>query len=134
MLFRSAFTESNAVSVNITTGTYTLAETASNVYKNLNYTGFSGTIGNSVRTVYGNFTMSTTATLTAGTNATTFGATSGTQQVTTNGVTLDYPITQNGVGGTVRLQDNLTLGITRTFTLTNGSLDVNGKTLSTGIF
>lgn len=73
-------------------------------------------------------------TLTAGTGTTTFVATSGTQLVTTNGKTIDNPITQNGVGGTVQLQDNLTMGATRTFTLTNGAFNVNGKVFTTGIF
>jgi hypothetical protein len=50
--------------------------------------------------------------------------------------TLNFSITQNGVGGTVQLQDNLTMGSTRSFTLTNGALDLsNGnRTLSTGFF
>jgi hypothetical protein len=75
-------------------------------------------------------------TVAAGTSATTFLATSGTQQITTNGKTLDFPISQNGAGGTVQLQDNLTMGSTRTFTLATGTLDLsNGnRTLSTGVF
>jgi hypothetical protein len=44
----------------------------------------------------------------------------------TNGITLDSP------GGTLVLQDNLTLGTDRTFTLTRGTLDLNGKVLSCG--
>jgi hypothetical protein len=75
-------------------------------------------------------------TLTAGTSATTFAATSGTQQITTNGKTLDFPITQNSPGATVQLQDNLTMGSTRTFTLTAGTLDLSSgnRTLSAGFF
>jgi hypothetical protein len=71
-------------------------------------------------------------TLTAGTNATTFAATSSTQQITTNGKTLDFPLTQNSAGTTLQLQDNLTMGATRGFTLTAGTLDLNNQTLSTG--
>jgi hypothetical protein len=76
-------------------------------------------------------------TCTGGTSTTTFAATSGTQQVTTNGnTTIDFPITVNAVGATVQLQDNLTIGSTRTFTLTNGTLDLSSgnRTLSTGLF
>jgi hypothetical protein len=43
-------------------------------------------------------------------------------------------MTFNGVGGTWQLQDALTMGATRTLTLTNGTLDLNGKTLTTGLF
>jgi hypothetical protein len=71
-------------------------------------------------------------TVDSGTLETTFAATTGTQQITTNGKTLDFPIAQNGVGGTVQLQDNLTMGATRAFTLTNGTLDLNDKVLTTG--
>jgi hypothetical protein len=124
-------TESNSVSFNISTGTDIVSVTS--VVKNLNFTGFSGTFGNIARTIYGNLTISSGMTLTAGTAITTFGATSGTQQVTSNGKTLDFPITMSGTS-TVQLQDNLTMGSTRTFTLTSGTLDLNNKTLSTGLF
>lgn len=101
---------------------------------NLNFTGFAGTLGNGARTIYGNLTISSGMTCTAGTLATTFAATSGTQQITTNGKTLDFPLTFNGVGGSWQLVDNLTTGSTRTVTLTNGTLDLNNNTLSCGLF
>jgi fibronectin-binding autotransporter adhesin len=128
-------TESQALNFNFINGTYTLND-ASSVYGSLNYTGFAGTITNTGRTIFGNYTLSAGMTITAGNSSTTFGATSGAQQITTNGQTLDFPITQNGVGGTVQLQDNLTMGSTRTFTLTNGTLDLSSgnRTLSCGVF
>jgi hypothetical protein len=102
---------------------------------NLNFTGFSGTLVNSTRFIYGNLTVSTGMTLTAGGNTTNFNATSGTQQITSNGKTLDFPITKDGAG-TVQLQDNLTMGSTRIFTLTSGMLDLSSgnRTLSAGAF
>lgn len=118
--------------VNVTAGTDTVVYT--NFCKDLNFTGFSGTLSNSSRTIYGNLTVSSGMTLVAGTQATTFSATSGTQDVTTNGKTLDFPITINGAGGTVRLQDGLTLGATRSLTLTNGTLNLNGLSLLTDSF
>ncbi len=129
-------TEFNCVSFNITAGTDTIVLSSSNAIKNIDFTGFAGTRTNTSATIFGNCTFSTGMTLTAGANALTFAATSGTQQITTNGKTLDFPITQNGVGGTVQLQDNLTMGSTRTFTLTNGALDLSSgnRTLSTGVF
>jgi hypothetical protein len=97
-------------------------------------TGFTGTVaGTGTLAVSANAIYGAGATFT-NTGAWTFNATSGTQQITTNGKTLDNPITQNGVGATVQLQDNLTMGSTRTYTLTNGTLDLNNQTLSAGIF
>lgn len=132
----SGLTEANAISFNISAGSDTVTSGAgSYLFKNLNFTGFSGTLSNLTRGIFGNLTLSSGMTLAAGANATTFLATSGTQLITTNSnTTIDFPITQDGVGGTVHLQDNLTIGPTRTYTLTNGSLDLNDKTLSCGLF
>jgi hypothetical protein len=129
----SQLTEANAISFNISAGSDIV--NFSNA-KNVDFTGFSGSVGNSTRAIYGNLICSTGMTWTAGTLATTFAATSGTQQITTNGKTLDFSLTQNGIGGTVQLQDNLTMGSTRTYTLTNGALDLSSgnRTLSTGRF
>lgn len=123
--------ESSTINVNVLAGTGTVTLTGS--VKNLDFTGFAGTLSNGARTIYGNLIVSSGMTCTAGTSATTFAATSGTQQITTNGVALDFPLTFNGVGGTFQLQDNCTVGSTRTVTLTNGTLDLNSKTLSCGI-
>jgi hypothetical protein len=127
-------TESNAVNVNVTNGTdnVNFTNATSTAYKNINFTGFSGTFNNVVLPIYGNLIFSSAMTIASGANSTRFFATSGTQQVTTNGQTLDFPINQDGVGGTVQLQDNLTMGSTRTFTLTNGALDLNDKVLTAG--
>ena len=71
-------------------------------------------------------------TLTASGFTLTFAATNGTQQITTNAKTIDFLLTFNGVGGTFQLQDALTMGSTRTATLTNGTLDLNGFTYTVG--
>jgi hypothetical protein len=127
-------TEAQALNFNYTTGTYALTDTAA-VYKNLNLTGFAGTFPNSARTIYGNWTNPASGiTYTAGANAQTFAATSGTQTITSNAVTLDFPFTQNGAGGTTQLAGALTIGATRTFILTAGTLDLNNLTLTTGLF
>jgi hypothetical protein len=101
---------------------------------NLDFTGFAGTMNNTASTLMGNLTVSTGMTLTAGVNNLTFGSTSGTKTVTTNGKTFDFPVIFNSVGGTTQLSDNLTVGSSRTTALTAGTLDLNTKTLSTGIF
>lgn len=126
-----SLSEANAISFNFTAGTYTL--TFSSIAKNVNFTGFAGTFGSSVSlTVYGNFITSSGMTVAAGTSALTFGATSGTQEITTAGKTFDRPITFNGAGGTFKLLDNFTMGSTRLCTHTNGTLNLNGQTLTVG--
>lgn len=131
-----ALSEANSISFNFTGGTYALTflGTSSHTARNVNFTGYAGTwqATSTSNFIYGNLTLSTGMSLTATTNAVTFGATSGTQQITSNGKTIDFPITFNGVGGTFSLQDAMTLGSTRTMTLTNGTLNLNGKTCTVG--
>jgi hypothetical protein len=132
------FTETNALSVNYTTGTYVLNDQPAGnfpAYRNLNLTGFNGTFPNSNRQIYGNFTCPATGgTYTAGTNQQLFSGTSGTQTITTNGRTLEFPITQSGIGATVQLAGALTLGATRAFTFASGTLNLNNNTLTAGTF
>jgi len=130
----SGGTEANALNISITAGsgaiTYGFAD---QVIKNYNFTGFSGSaqIG---ANIYGNVTLSSGMTLSASTTTANFIATSGIQTLTTNGKTIDQPVTQNNPGATLQLQDNLTMGSTRAFTLTAGDLHINNRTLSTGLF
>jgi hypothetical protein len=131
-------TEANAVNINITAGSDIINLSNGTKIKNLNFTGFSGSMTASSTlgiTIFGNLTLSSGMS-----NPTfdgigfTFGATSGTQTITSNGKTLDTPVTFDGIGGTFQLADALTLGSTRTLTLTNGTLDLNDFDLSTGLF
>jgi hypothetical protein len=128
----------NPPNIFVTTGTGAFTLGSGFSFGTVNFTGFSGSLANTGCNIYGNFILSSTMTVTAGTGVLVFAATSGTQQVTTNGVTFDRPITQNGVGGTVQLQDNLTMGSTRAYTLTAGALDLTGNsgnwTLTTWFF
>jgi hypothetical protein len=109
--------------------------TANRTYRTIDFTGFgSGAIAANTRpNIYGDFVLSATMTVTGGTNNWVFAATTA-QTITTNSVTINNPITFNGVGGTWVLQDALTLDSTQTLTLTNGTLDLNDYTLTTGIF
>ena len=102
------------------------------VAKDITFSNFAGTFANTNLNLYGSLVLDSDMTLTAGTFTTTFLATSGTQQITTNGKTLDFPITQNSPSATVQLQENLTMGSTRTFTLTEGTLDLNDNVLTAG--
>jgi hypothetical protein len=132
-----SLSEANSISFNFTGGTYELTFLGSSNYsaRNANFTGFAGTlaqIGITTPIIYGNLTLSTGMTLTSSTRTLVFGATSGTQQITTNAKTIDFPINFNGVGGTFQLQDDLTMGSTRAVALTNGTLDLFGKTFTAG--
>ena len=55
----------------------------------------------------------------------------GSQTITTAGLTLDFPITFNGVGGTWSLQDALTMGSTQPLTITDGTLKLKAGTTNT---
>lgn len=129
-------TEANSISFNFTGGTYALTflGLSSNTAKNVDFTGFAGTWNaiNSSTKVFGNLTLSTGMTLTATSNPLTFAGTSGTQLITSNGKTIDFPITFDGVGGTFQLQDAMTLGSTREVRFANGTVDLNGYTLTSG--
>lgn len=105
-------------------------------FKDVDLTGLTGNnaISNSTRTIYGDIVFDADAVLNAGTNTTTLAGTSGTQDITSNGKTLDFPITQNGAGGTVRLLDALTLGATRTYTLNRGVFNANNFNVTVGAF
>jgi hypothetical protein len=136
----TAVTEANSISFRINGGTGSLVFTGGNVYRDLDFTdgtnptGFAGTLNNSANTIYGNLKVSTGMTKNGGGGIYTFAATSGTKTITMGAVVFDNPFTFNGVGGSWQLQDALTSGATRTTTLTNGTLNLNGYTLTTGLF
>jgi len=126
-----ALSEANSISLNVSAGTDIVALTATGGFKNLVFTGFAGTLTNTAMTIYGNLTLVSGMTLTAGANATTFAATSGTKTITTATKTLDFPIAFSGLGGTFAFQDALTQGSTRAFTITNGTVQLKASATST---
>jgi hypothetical protein len=131
--FISSSTEANSISYEFTAGTYPLAFlSAGQSVRNATFTGYAGTLTTGSATVFGNLTLSTGMSLASGTAALRMGATSGTKTITTSGKTLDFPVTINGAGGTFQLLDNFTLGSTRIFRLTNGTLNLSGRTLIPG--
>jgi hypothetical protein len=135
----TGFTEAQAAGYNVATSGTTgivLSPSATDIvaltgsFNTVNLTGFTGTLSNTTRTIFGDLTVPASGgTFTAGTNITTFAGT-GTETITTNGRTLDFPITFAGVGGTFVLAGALTLGSTRTATLDNGTLNLNDFTLT----
>ena len=128
-------TVTNSVSTNppsfsFTGGSYTLSLPSRAL--NLSFTGFSGTVNNSAISISGNVTASTGMTFGSGANVWTFNG-STTQSITSNGKTLDFPITIS-TSSTVRLLDALTLGATRTLTLTSGTFNANNFNVTVGAF
>ena len=136
----TAVTESNTISFRITAGTGTFTITTSQGVRDLDFTdgvnptGYAGALQGGNVNIYGNLKVSTGMTVVAGTGIFNFNATSGTKTINTAGVTFDRPFTFNGVGGTFQLTSALTSGSTRACTLTNGTLDLNGYTLTAGLF
>jgi hypothetical protein len=130
-------TEANSISFNFTAGTYLLTFLGSGVLnhsaRNVNFTGFSGT-WNSTGTnkIYGGLTLSSAMTLSTGSGVLTFAATSGTQVLTSNGKTINISLNFDGVGGTWQLSDALLMGASGPLTHTNGTINLNGKTLTAG--
>lgn len=111
------------------TGTCTIS-TGNTGAKSINCTGFTGTIAGTVP-----ITVSGSVTLVAGMTYTYTGTLTinATATLTSGGKTLGSTIF-NVPSGTVTLADAMTLGTSNTFTLTSGTLDLAGFTLSTGIF
>jgi hypothetical protein len=129
-----AVSEADSINVLVSAGSDTVTNTTSN-FKDLDFTGFSGTLIAIARTVFGNLTFDAGMTLGSGTGATTFGATSGTRTITTNGTTINFPLTFNGIGGTFAFQDALTQASNRQFTIINGTVKLkNGVTSTVGAF
>jgi hypothetical protein len=123
---------SNPPSFSFTGGTYTLNLPGRAL--NLNFTGFSGLVNNSAVFIHGNLTASTGMTFGSGGNTWTF-AGSSTQSITSNGKTMDFPITISpSFGVTIQLLDALTLGSTRTLTLSGGTFNANNFNVTVGIF
>ena len=90
--------------------------------------------GTGALTVSGNLSFPATNFSSTFTGGVTFNSTTTGKTITTNGNSINGNVTFNGVGGVWQLQDNLTILATRTTTLTNGTLDINSKVLSTGLF
>ena len=89
--------------------------------------------GTTTPTFYGNFTYGSGVTPT-GTGLYTFSNRS-TKTLNSGGITFTQPVLINAPGGGIQLlTNNLTLGTTLTTTLTQGTLDLNNLTLTTGLF
>ena len=125
-------TEGNSIS--LLAGNNTGGTVVTGSVKNITFTAaYAGAFTTGGVIYYGNLILVSTMSTVASASAVTFAATSS-KTITTAGVTLNFPVTFNGVGGTWTLQDALTLGSTRALTLTNGSLALGSYTLTANTF
>lgn len=140
--FNGSWSPSKCISVNVS-GVDGFNLGARGAYKNLNLENFTGSFYgiSGGMTIYGNLTLSAGMTAAYGnvgtfntnTNSFAFSGT-GIQEIRTNGKGIHGNTTFNGVGGTIRLLDNLTLTSTTNLFFNNGTLDLNGFNLTTGLF
>jgi hypothetical protein len=127
----SGGTANNSINFNVTAGSDGFTVTGA---RDLNLTGFTGTLTNSARTVYGNLTLGSGMTANAGTSSTTFSGTSGNQTLVSNGVAIDFPLAITNTGANFILSEALTIGSTRSLTVNSGNLYANGYNITTGTF
>lgn len=121
-----ATAEADTLNFYVKAGTYSLTLIGS--VNTIDFTGFSGTLAAGARTIYGSWVASANMTITGTATAMTFAGTSGTKTITSNGKAFNMPLTFNGAGSTWQFQDAAT--DVYLITLTNGTIDLNGKTLT----
>jgi hypothetical protein len=128
-----------SINLNVTAGSSNIGfGSGQQLFNNLNFTGFTGQIGNAGQSansrfnIYGNLTMGAGMTCIGGNSGHDFRGT-GTQLITSNGVAFDQPISCNGTG-TVSLQDAFVTGATRGINLNLGTLQTNGYSVTCGNF
>jgi hypothetical protein len=128
--------EANAPSVSVSAGSGSVSFFASSNYrwKNLNFTGFTGSLTTSATssTVYGSITLGSGMTLSGYTGIMSLSATSGTQVITSNGRTFSCPIIVAGIGGTTQLADAFLSS--SSVSLTSGTLNTNGYSITSSSF
>lgn len=121
-------TVSNAPNLSINAGGQNLTITSGSYFKNVIFTGSTSAVTASGLNIAGNLTLATGGTYTAVVPTFLASAT-----VTSNGKTLGNT-TINASGITVTLADAMTLTASSTFLLGQGTLNLAGFNLSTGIF
>jgi hypothetical protein len=99
----------------------------------LRTTAMTLTIGTSNVSVHGNWLFGSGVTSGSTANVLIFSG-RGVQTITSNGVTFENPITIDTPTGTAQLADALTLGSTRTLTLTRGKFNAVTFNVTTGLF
>lgn len=131
------YTEANSINLKVTAGT-DIVSLSNGVCTlvDVDLTGFAGTFDfGSGATIYGSFDAGGATAFVSNAGTATFAATSGPKTIDTKGLTVNCPLTFNGVGGIWEFQGALTQLSTRAFTITNGTVRLkNGVTSTVGAF
>lgn len=129
-LVASNIVATNTISLNVLGGSDAFAMTGARV-REMNFTGFSGTLTAGSKFFNGSLTLSASMTLTAGTQILTLrNITSGSiSTLTTNGKTINSPIVQDS-SGTWTLGDALTINPTYSLSVNAGTFNANGNNVS----
>lgn len=124
-----------ALSFRVTAGTDGIWFVDGVYIRDLEFTGFAGTLYARLHYIFGSYTLNSSMTVQASTTqATQFSGTSGPYTITCAGKTLDFPVTFNGVNGTWVFADAFASGSARTLSLVNGTINANDKNVSVGSF
>jgi hypothetical protein len=89
---------------------------------------------NTLQPIYGDFALSSATTITSTTAVLYFYGYNKTQTITSSGASIDIGIQVNNLSTTVVLADALNIGATKTTTLSLGTLNLNGQSLTTNLF
>jgi hypothetical protein len=108
--------------------------TGSSQFSDLDFTGFTGNLTNTARSLDGNLTLGNGMTVAGGSSALTFNGVSANQTITTNGVTTDFPITIASTAGNFVLGEALAIDNARALTVTSGNLIANSYNITAGTF
>lgn len=123
--FGSLLPETETMTLKVTSGSDTVS--LQGRYLNLDLTGFTGTVSNNTRVIYGGLTLQSGLTFAGDT---TFAASSGNYTITTAGVTLNATFTFNGTAGTWQFADAANFG-TGGITFTSGTLKLKAGSTNT---
>jgi hypothetical protein len=119
-----AVSEANSISLYFTAGIDQIFLAQVSGYRDLDFTGFSGTLNAGGRGIYGSLILSPTMVVGTTTGATSFIG-SGSHVIDTKGISYMTPCTFNCTGS-YTLLDNLNMGSSRVFNLLSGTFDANG--------
>jgi hypothetical protein len=129
---QSQTAEENTISFYISAGTDIVRfdSGTARAYRNVDFTGFSGSWtssnSNNVWNIYGSLTLSSTMTMPPSqTGGIVMLGTTGTKTVTTNGKTFNQPVAVNATANTIKFVDALNC---TTFTLSNGAAEFEAGT------
>jgi hypothetical protein len=111
-----------------------LAVSVGGHFTELDFTGFTGTLSTSTRTMYGNIILSPTMSVSSTSLTTTFALPDATQTIVTNGLSVTpFALNVNAANGTFLVTSNMSFG-TQVVSLNGGTIDTQGFNITSGAF